>query len=135
VKVTPFDTGEDLILIRGRVWGPQGQHREVRLAVDTGSSETLLIPEVTDRLGYSARAGDAITVIRSAIGKEQGYTMRVARFSALGFAIPDFRVHVHDLPDGFGIDGLLGLSFLRHFDVDLRPRLGELRVGPASLTR
>ncbi len=60
--------------------------------------------------------------------------MRVAKFSALGFEFPDFRVHVHDLPDGFGIDGLLGLSFLRHFDFEVRPLVGQLRVERASLT-
>lgn len=53
----------------------------MRLAVDTGSTETLVMPEVTDTLGYNARAGEAITVIRTAIGKEQGYLLRVAKFS------------------------------------------------------
>ena len=40
----------------------------------------------------------------------------------------DFRVHVHDLGDGFGIDGLIGLNFLREFNVELRPGEGRLRV-------
>ena len=69
---------------------------------------------------------------RTAIGKEQGYLLRVAKFSALGYDLPDFRVHVHDLPDGFGIEGLLGLSFLRNFDYEVRSTLGQLRVDRAS---
>ena len=71
--ITAFDPSEDLILVTGRLWSPRGQHRQLRLAVDTGATETLLLPEVTDALGYSARLADAVTVIRSAIGKEQGY--------------------------------------------------------------
>jgi len=54
------------------------------------------------------------------VGKEQGYLLRITRFWALGFAVNDFCVHVFDLPDGFGIDGLIGLSFLRRFNVELR---------------
>lgn len=130
--VTGFDPRADLIVIKGTIWSAQGRARDVELAVDTGSSETLIIPEVTDDLGYSARDGEAITVIRSPIGREQGYLMRVAKFSALGFDLTDFRIHVHDLPDGYGIEGVLGLNFLRNFDYEVRSILGQLRVGHAS---
>lgn len=40
----------------------------------------------------------------SALGKEPGYTLRVTRFASLGFSFPDLAVHVHDLPEGIGID-------------------------------
>ena len=46
--------------------------------------------------------------------------MPVARFSALGFVVSDFRIHVHDLPDTLAIQGLLGLSFLRQFNYEIR---------------
>ncbi len=130
--ITAFEPDQDLIVVAGTVWGPRGDAIEVPLALDTGSSETLLVPELTDALGYSARDGDQPTVIRSAIGSEPGYMMRVARFSALGFDMVDFRVHVHDLPDGFGIRGLIGLSFLRQLDYDVRSILGQVRARPAS---
>jgi hypothetical protein len=64
-----------------------------------------------DDLGYSPRQGEQIATVRTAVGREQGYLLRISRFWALGFAVSDFRVHVFDLPDGFGIDGLVGLSF------------------------
>jgi hypothetical protein len=67
-------------------------------------------------IGYVARDGIAITTVRSAIGEERGYTLKVARFAALGFVIPDFHVHVFDLAVGHDIDGLIALSFLRRFD-------------------
>jgi len=72
--------------------------------------------------------------VRTAIGKEHGYLLRVSRFSTLGFSDSDVRVHVFDLPDGFGIDGLLGLSFLRQFNIELRLAEGRLlaeRTGAA----
>jgi predicted aspartyl protease len=132
VIVTGFNPRSDLIVIKGTIWSAQGRARDVELAVDTGASETLIIPEVTDDLGYSARYGEAITVIRSPIGREQGYLMRVAKFSALGFDLTDFRIHVHDLPDGYGIEGVLGLNFLHNFDYEVRSILGQLRVDHAS---
>ena len=37
-------------------------------------------------------------------------------------------MHVFDLSDGFGIDGLVGLSFLRQFNIELRLAEGRLLV-------
>jgi len=52
--------------------------------------------------------------------------MRAMRFAALGFTTKDFRVHVHDLPEGIGIDGLLGLSFLKQFNYEIRSAEGRI---------
>ena len=41
---------------------------------------------------------------------------------------PDLLVHAHDLPEGFGIDGLLGLNILDQFNCELRPLDGVIRV-------
>src|SRR5688572_6660145 len=54
--------------------------------------------------------------------------MPVTRFSALGFTLSNFRIHVHDLPDTLGIQGLLGLSFLRQFNYEVRSAEGRIRV-------
>jgi hypothetical protein len=45
--VTHFDPADDLIIVIATIWGVNGRHRRVQLAVDTGASETLLIPDVT----------------------------------------------------------------------------------------
>lgn len=56
--------------------------------------------------------------MRSAVGVEPGYLIRVPRFECLGHQVRDFRVHAHDLPDGWNIRGLIGLTFLRQFNYD-----------------
>jgi hypothetical protein len=38
----------------------------------------------------------------------------------------DFRVHAHDLPDGWNIRGLIGLSFLRQFNYEIRSLEGRI---------
>jgi len=129
VKVTRFDPTGDLIIVIGYLWGPGGREkRPLSLAIDTGSAETVITPDVVDELGYSPRDGEAITTVRAAIGKEHGYTLRAARFVAFGFAVPDFRVHVFDLASGWGIDGLIGLSYLRQFNYEIRSEEGRILV-------
>jgi hypothetical protein len=56
----------------------------------------------------------------------------VKRFSALGFIVPDYRIHVFDLAAGYGIDGLIGLSFLKQFNYEVRSIEGRILVERAS---
>ena len=127
MKIRRFDPTDDLIIVKAWLYGPRG-YRPLSLALDTAASETHVVPEIVDDLGYSPRHGEAITSVSSAIGKEPGYMLRVSRFASLGFSFPDFPVHVHDLPDGIGIDGLLGLSFLRRFNYEIRSKEGRVLI-------
>jgi len=115
------------MIVSARVWGPRGDKR-LSLALDTAATQTHIAPDILDDLGYSPRHGERITIVRSAVGSERGYMTRVARFSALGFSSTDFSIHAHDLPEGFGIDGLLGLSFLKRLNVDIRFAEGRMLV-------
>ena len=101
MKETRFDPAGDLLIVHARLWGPRGgKQARLRLAIDTGATHTLVLPGIIDELGYSPRDADAITTVRAALGKEQGYLLRVSRFEALGFALPDFPLHVFDMADG-----------------------------------
>lgn len=115
MKITRFEPSEKLIFVTG-----------------TASSQCVIIPEILDELGYSPRDGEAVTSVRSAVAEEPGYLIRVARFAALGHHRTDFRVHAHDLPDGFGLDGLLGLSFLHDLNYEVRSREGRILVERAK---
>jgi hypothetical protein len=61
-------------------------HRRLRLILDTGAAETIVVPEVLDELGYSPRDGEEIRVMRSAVGREEAYLIRVAASRALVIA-------------------------------------------------
>ncbi len=127
MKTVRVRRAHGLIVVAAHLFGPLGV-RKLDLAVDTGATETLILPEIIHGLGYSPRDGERVTKIRSAIGEEPGYLIRVSRFRTLGHEFPDQLVHAHDLPDGFGIDGLLGLNILDQFNCELRPRDGVIRV-------
>jgi predicted aspartyl protease len=124
---TAFDVTQNLIFVEGSISGPLGE-THLRLVLDTGSAECLIVPEVADSLGYNTRDAEILTGVYSAVGKEHGYMRRVLRFAALGFDFPDFRIHVFHLPDRYGIDGLIGLSFLRQFNLEIRPLDGLIHL-------
>jgi hypothetical protein len=83
VKVRRFDPDDDLIIVKARVFGKHGSRR-LSLAFDTAASHTHISSDIIDELGYSPAEGEAITSVRSAIGKESGYTLRVQRLSRWG---------------------------------------------------
>lgn len=133
MKTTRFDASSNLIIVGARIGDRLGAWKgRARLAIDTGSSATVLKPELIDRLGYSPRHGESMTTVRAALGEEHGYTLRVTRFAALGYTVVDFRIHVFDLAEGFGIDGLIGLSFLRQFNYTVRSAEGQIVVEPTA---
>ena len=127
MKVTRFDPSDSLIVVRAWLWGPRGKAK-LDLALDTAATHTHIVPDVVDELGYNPRQGEGITMVHSAIGEEPGYLMRVSRFQALGFSTTDFRIHVYDLGEGVGVDALLDLTFLRQFNLEIRPAEGRLVV-------
>jgi hypothetical protein len=127
VKTIEFTPFRDLIIVEAMIWGPQGQH-ELDLALDTGSAHTVILPDIMDDLGFNPRDGAVITGVYSAVGKEQGYLIKVPRFEALGFTRTDFPIHVFDLADRYGIDGLIGLSFLHHYNYAVRSAEGQILV-------
>ena len=125
MKATRFDPSDSLIIVHAMIWGPRGR-KGVTLALDTAATQTHVIPDVLDDIGYGPRDGDRVTSITSAIGEEPGCMMTVEKFSALGFTSSDFRIHVHDFPETLGIQGLLGLSFLRQFNYEIRSAEGRI---------
>jgi hypothetical protein len=133
VTVTRFNSTDELIFVRGRLWGPlRPDGRQLRLVLDTGAALSVIVPDVLDDLGYNPRDGEAITVMRSAVAREQGYLIRVVRFACMGHQLRNFRVHAHDLPEGWGIEGLVGLNFLRLFNYEIRSAEGRILVERAA---
>ena len=123
--ITSFDPAEDLIYVDAWLWGPTS-NRHARLIVDTGASESFVTPELIEAIGYSARDAIHVTSVTSIIGQEFGYRVQVQKFAALGFELRDYPLNVRDLSEDCGFSGLLGLSFLRHLNVELRVKEGVL---------
>lgn len=113
---TTFDLVGDLIGIDAVVTGPTGS-AEVKLILDTAAVMTTIVPSVAEAIGYSSALRVGWSVTRTAAAEERGYIVRT-EISTLGFTMPNHRVVVADL--GYGIDGVLGINFLRHFNIEIR---------------
>jgi predicted aspartyl protease len=108
----------ELIVVDAVVAGPRGTGFGT-LVLDTGAALTTLAPSFVKAIGYGPRDGFRRTSVRTAISKETGYVLRLSDFAVLGFRTPNLPVNVFEL--GFDdIDGLLGMNFLRHFNVEIR---------------
>jgi clan AA aspartic protease (TIGR02281 family) len=106
---------DPLLLVDAEISSPTVRS-QVRLLVDTAASLTTLEPRVVEALGYSAADAFAPASVRSAIGREHGYRLRIAEAKLLGVEAKNIEVMVSPL--GFDdMDGLIGMSFLRHFNV------------------
>jgi predicted aspartyl protease len=127
VTIIPFDPSGLMIIVKAHVWGPL-RDTDLNLVLDTGSTQTLIQPHIMDALGFNPRDAISITGVYSATGKEQGYTIKVPQFSALGFTRTSFPIHVFDLAEHYEIDGLIGLSFLRHYDYTVRSIAGQILI-------
>lgn len=107
------------MVVQAEVAGPAGSWR-ARLVLDTGAAATTLTPQVVERIGYSRRDGYKQARVHTAIGEEHGYWLRVAEFTVLDVATPNFALTVFPLGHK-DIDGLVGMNFLRHFNFEIRP--------------
>ena len=98
------------------------RRRTLDMVLDTGATFVALPVDIAESLGYnptqSARRVELITA--SAVLSAPLIT--VQRMQVLGVGASNVDVLCIDLPGDGRFRGLLGLSFLKHFDVDLHFR-------------
>ena len=97
----------------------------IPVVLDTGASLTILATDIMAKLGYDP-ANPELDRQRILTGSGIEYAPRVTVRSAtaIGQKVANLDVLCHDLPPESGVDGLLGLNFLRHFKLTIRFRKG-----------
>jgi len=102
------------------VEGPNGSElRVLPVAFDTGASFTIIPWDIAISLGYDPTGVTRRIRIITGSGVEYAPVIMVRKLTAIGESIANIKVLCHDLPEDSKVDGLLGLSFLRHFDIDI----------------
>ena len=102
--------------------------RDILVALDTGASTTMIPPEVATDLGYDISNPNESMITASGIVLTKRITVR--KLIAAGETVENIDVLCHDLPEGSIIEGLLGLNFLRHFDVNISFSTGTIELHP-----
>ncbi len=107
-----YDPDQGDIWVNLRLHGPAGD-AVLNCVLDTGTPVTIIDAAVMDRLGYGASMGGKVSRLWGVGGPQVGYRLQVAHLETMGLAIDNAQVHCHDLPDKFGIEGLIGMDLLK----------------------
>ncbi len=107
------------------------KERTAHLIVDTGASMTVLSTNIAIDLGILGTTDNELLTVNTAGGSVQVNTNYLS-----SLAVGDARAHhvavaIHDLPDiPEQIEGLLGMSFLKHFLITLDAENARLILRP-----
>jgi aspartyl protease family protein len=108
----PFNPREGLIVVRVELMGPTGA-AILRLALDTGATGTLVDTSMLVAIGYDLALAPESIEMTTGSGIEFVPRITVSSISALNHIQKEFPVLGHTLPPSAGVDGLLGLDFVR----------------------
>ena len=117
---------ESPVCFQTRVRGPLGFER-VEMALDTGATLVVIPTSVAHSLGYSIYRPEDMLPLTTPSGLVHAPIITLSSVEVLGAVATDVRAACIDMPLSIGVGGLLGLSFLRNFDVDLHFRSGVVR--------
>ena len=114
----PLDLSRGIILINAHVIGADGEVA-LELALDTGASMTTIRPRIVRRIGHDPADSERQRRVISFGGVETVAVVTLPRLEALGKGVNDLDIVCRDLPPQTRLDGVLGLNFLRYFDIRL----------------
>ena len=121
-----FDPQASSIALRAIVEG--NVPRIVTLILDTGASYTQLPWRVLHAIGSDPKPGAGIIKVVTSSGVELPPLAKVKKLHALGKSVDDLELLCHDLPPEAKVDGLLGLNFLRRFNIAIRFKDGIIEI-------
>ena len=97
------------------------------MVLDTGATATILPADILADLGYDpGNPGLPRTRMITGSGVEYCPYLIVHSLIVGGEKVENAGVMCHDLPTEAGIDGLLGLNFLKNFDLTIEYSSGSL---------
>lgn len=123
---TFFDPKLPLIVIRAYV--KKKGERMLRLALDTGCSRTIIPYEIAIALGCNPSAALQHTRIITGSGVVIAPVVTLKSIRTLGKIVRNLDVACHDLPEEGFVDGLLGIDFLKNFDLSIKFRKGIIEL-------
>lgn len=98
-----------------------------RMLLDTGASLLILPWRIATGLGLDIDPSRLIS-ITTASAVESAPLTNIQKVTVLGKTVKNVPCLIKDLPPESGVDGLLGLSFLRHFKTTIDFKRGILTI-------
>ena len=118
---------EPAIILKVEIFGEK-ESRTIDMALDTGSTYSIIPWHVAEGLGYDPAVSRKRATLITASSVEAVPLITVRAIKALGMGARSTDVACHDLPPGSRVEGLLGLSFLKHFNINIHFKQRELEL-------
>jgi predicted aspartyl protease len=122
-----FDADDGLIIVRTELFGPSG-NIFLRLALDTGATATMINAGPLATVGYDPALAPERVQVTTGSGVEFVPRLQVSQIKVLGQERLLFPVLSHTLPQSTGVDGLLGLDFLRGQRLNIDFQQGQISL-------
>jgi clan AA aspartic protease (TIGR02281 family) len=122
--VIPFDREGNLMKVHVRL----NEDVVAPFYVDTAATHLSITPQVADQLGLDHRSNPVMEVVGTAAGKTRVPVVRIASVQLGEAQVTNLRAHVN----GNLEVGLLGASFLNHFDYSVDSARGVLELRAAG---
>ena len=123
-----FDPESPVIVITSTLTGINGKKKKIDMALDTGATYTMIPWDIAEVLGYKPGLSKKRVELITASGVERSPLITLNSISILKKKAKGVKTIVHDLPQKSYVDGLLGLSYLRNFEVKLNFKNGILEI-------
>lgn len=107
------------------------KYRIVKLVMDTGASNTTITPDAVLGLGYNLSKAKQGPLSITASGVVPSKIITLSKLFAMGEIVEDIDVSIQQFPaelTNLNIQGLLGLDFLRHFNVNISFSSGLIEI-------
>ncbi len=105
-----------------------GVQKKIRMALDTGATYVMIPWEVAEILRLQPHLLQEKIDMVTASGVEKVPIATLSHMKVDNSEARNVKAIVHDLPPKSYVDGLLGLSFLRNFNVHLDFKEGILEI-------
>ena len=128
MAVKKFDPNAFGIVIFGTLSGKEGIRRRVKIVLDTGATYTMIPWYIAEELGYNPASSKEFVSMTTASGTIKAPLITIDSVSILDMPIKSQKVIVHNLPESSHVDGLLGLSYLKHFKLTIDFKAGILAL-------
>jgi predicted aspartyl protease len=128
---TKFRSRQGLVVIPMEIFGPSGS-TVLRVALDTGAVYTVASREMLMAIGYEPDLVRDRIQITTGSGLAAAPKILVQQLDALSQSRFSFPVLAYTLPSGAGVDGLLGLDFLRHRQLTIDFQSGEIILSDST---
>ena len=128
MAIKKFDPNVFGIVIFGTLCGKDSIRRRVKMVLDTGATYTMIPWDIAEELGYNPALSKVFVSMTTASGTIEAPLITIDSVSILDMPIKSQRVIVHNLPESSHVDGLLGLSYLKHFKLTIDFKKGLLAL-------